>query len=163
MLTGTFAMPFYAGPPSLTRALDFVAALKAQDVVRVVSIFSPSFHVDIDEVRLAVETERMFNLMHWSTGIKVDVIVRKSDEYRVLEFERRVRQKVQNEKQEEREVWVASAEDLILSKLLWARDSGSELQRRDIKTLLGVELDRAYLDEWAAKLGVASLLTEIDS
>lgn len=35
------------------------------------------------------KAQRMFNLMHLSSGIKVDLIVRKSSEYRQLEFDRR--------------------------------------------------------------------------
>jgi hypothetical protein len=48
-----------------------------------------------------------------------------------------------------------------LSKLVWAKDSGSELQRRDVRTLLDDSIDRAYLDHWAARLGVAETLAEI--
>jgi hypothetical protein len=54
-----------------------------------------------------------------------------------------------------------SREDLVLSKLVWAKDSGSELQRRDVRTLLDDSMDRAYLDRWAARLGVAEALAEI--
>jgi hypothetical protein len=49
----------------------------------------------------------------------------------------------------------------ILSKLVWAKDSGSELQRRDVRTLLDDSMDRAYLDRWASRLGVAEALAEI--
>ena len=58
------------------------------------------------------------------------------------------------------DVWVVSREDLILSKLLWARDSGSELQRRDVRSLL-VDVDDAYLTAWAGRLGVDQLLREV--
>jgi hypothetical protein len=37
--------------------------------------------------------------------------------------------------------WITSREDLILSKLVWARDAGSELQLRDVKTLLKDSID----------------------
>jgi hypothetical protein len=56
---------------------------------------------------------------------------------------------------------IVSREDLILSKLVWAKDSGSELQRRDVRTLLDDSMDRAYLQRWAARLGVAEALVEI--
>jgi len=52
---------------------------------------------------------------------------------------------------------------LILSKLAWARDSRSEQQRRDVVLLLGAPLDRAYLEEWAAHLGLAGLLREVEN
>ena len=58
--------------------------------------------------------------------------------------------------------WIVSREDLILSKLVWAKDSGSELQRRDVRTLLDDSMDRAYLARWAARLGVAEALAEVE-
>jgi hypothetical protein len=57
--------------------------------------------------------------------------------------------------------WVVSREDLILSKLLWARESGSEMQRRDIRLLLDGDLDLDYLERWAKDLGVTGLLEEL--
>ena len=58
---------------------------------------------------------------------------------------------------------IVSVEDLILSKLEWSRESRSEQQRRDIGLLLDAPLDRAYLDEWAARLDLDGLLKEIEN
>ena len=57
--------------------------------------------------------------------------------------------------------WITSREDLILSKLVWARDSGSEMQLRDVRTLVDESVDWLYLKDWAAKLGVAAKLDEV--
>ena len=57
-------------------------------------------------------------------------------------------------------LWIVSVEDLILSKLEWSRESRSEQQRRDVKLLLEAPLDRAYLDEWAARLDLDGLPKE---
>jgi hypothetical protein len=56
--------------------------------------------------------------------------------------------------------WIATREDLILSKLVWARDAGSELQLRDVRSLLEEGPDVAYLRRWAAELGVATQLED---
>lgn len=154
MLTGSYAMAYYA-TPRMTRDLDLVVALGDGDVDSVVALFSPDFYVDADSVRDAVATQRLFNLMHLDSGIKVDFIVRKSSEYRQVEFGRRRAVDVGNA-----ETWIASREDLILSKLVRARDSGSELQRRDVRALLDAPVDRAYLERWAEQLGVTQLLRE---
>lgn len=82
--------------------------------------------------------------------------MRKSSEYRQVEFARRQPVQIQGVK-----TWIVSREDLILSKLVWAKDSGSELQRRDVKTLLDDSMDRAYLTQWATRLGVAEALAEV--
>lgn len=148
MLTGSFAMAYY-GQPRMTRDLDLVVAMSAGDVDRIVAVLSPDFYIDVDNVRDAVETERLFNLMHNESGIKVDLIVRKSTEYRQLEFSRRRRVVMESVS-----TWIVSREDLILSKLLWAREAHSELQLRDVRSMLDDSVDRQYLQKWARTLGV---------
>lgn len=60
-------------------------------------------------------------------------------------------------------VHVVSREDLVLTKLWWSLDSGSELQRRDVRSLLAgaTDLDWTYLRRWAQHLGVAELLEAV--
>ncbi|MDP2322781.1 MAG: hypothetical protein Q8N51_01995 [Gammaproteobacteria bacterium] len=58
---------------------------------------------------------------------------------------------------------VALVEGLILSKLVWARDGGSELQLRDVRALLDTAADSGYLRDWAARLGVSALLDKASS
>lgn len=50
---------------------------------------------------------------------------------------------------------------MIQSKLIWAKDSNSELQSRDIKNLLATQPDEDYLQDWAMKLGVLALLEDL--
>ena len=57
--------------------------------------------------------------------------------------------------------WITSREDLILSKLVWARDTGSEMQLRDVRTLIDEPVDWLYLKDWASKLGVVAKLDEV--
>jgi len=154
MLTGSFAMARYA-TPRMTRDLDIVVALRPEDVAQVVTAFSPDFYVDADDALAAATAERLFNLLHYGGGIKVDLIVRKSSEYRLLEFSRRQRVQLGAI-----ETWIVSREDLVLSKLVWARDAASELQMRDVRQLLAGPVDTEYLRRWAPVLGVESLLEE---
>ena len=155
MLTGSYALAYYT-TPRMTRDLDLVVALSERDVTSVSAIFSADFYVDEDDVRSAVQSERMFNLMHLESGIKLDFIVRKTSEYRQVEFARRQRVALAGVS-----LWIASREDLILSKLLWGKDSASELQKRDVRSLIDSSVDRAYIEQWAERLGVAAELSEI--
>lgn len=155
MLTGSFALGYY-GKPRMTRDLDFVVALLECHVGQLVKAFSPDFYIDEDEARTAIKTQRLFNLMHLSSGIKVDLIVRKDSEYRQLEFSRRRPVDLAGVA-----TWITSREDLILSKLVWARDANSDLQKRDVRSLLDESVDWAYLKDWAQKLGVGTMLEEM--
>ena len=155
MLTGSFALTFYA-TPRMTRELDFVVALRITDVETLADLFSPDFFVDAALVQAAITDQRLFNMMHYQSGIKIDVIVRKDAEYRLLEFARRVPFDLAGSTS-----WIVTKEDLILSKLVWAQAGASELQMRDVRTLLIEPLDREYLHTWAPQLGVATLPREI--
>ena len=90
--------------------------------------------------------------------MKVDFVVRKDTPYHREEFGRRRPGTVDGHT-----VWMVSAEDSILSKLLWAKDSRSELQLRDVRQLIAAQpnLDWAYVSRWAQQLGIADLLRQI--
>jgi hypothetical protein len=121
-----------------------------------VAAFGSDFYIDADAARTAIVSERMFNLMHLESGVKVDFIVRKSSDFRQVEFARRKPVAIAGIG-----TWIVSCEDLILSKLVWALESNSELQRRDIHQLLANPVDLDYIRKWAPHLGVTKLLKEL--
>ena len=51
----------------------------------------------------------------------------------------------------------------ILSKLLWAKETRSELQMRDIRQIILAQpaMDWSYLDMWATRLDLGALLREV--
>lgn len=149
------AMNYYA-QPRMTRDIDIVVALRRDDRDRVVELFDSDYYVSREEVERSIAQPSMFNLIHNDTIIKVDCIVRKQTEYRLAEFDRRRRVKIRDF-----ETWVVSKEDLILSKLVWAKDSHSEFQLRDVKNLVSTGCDGSYIDGWAAKLEVTELWKEV--
>lgn len=155
MLTGSMAMNYYA-QPRMTRDIDVVVALRPADAARVVQLFSPDYYVSREAVDSSIAHQSLFNLIHNESVIKVDCIVRKQNEYRLAEFNRRQRIKIENF-----ETWIVSKEDLILSKLFWAKDSHSELQLRDVKNLVSTGCDRDYIDRWTRELDVANLWQEV--
>lgn len=159
MLSGSTAVGVYA-TPRMTRDLDIVVALEPQDADRFVRLFADDFYCDADAVRRSAAARSIVNMIHLERVVKVDVVVRKDTPYRRLEFERRRRASIDGT-----EIWVVSPEDLILSKLAWAKDSRSEIQLGDAGTLLRsvAGLDRAYMEQWARELSVTTLLHEIQS
>ena len=159
MLSGSMALNFYA-QPRMTRDVDLVVELHAKDAERIVALFEPDFACDLEEIQSAIRSERMFNLIHTEKVVKVDFIVRKSTAYRKEEFQRRRRVEFLGTP-----IWVVAAEDLVLSKLAWAKDSHSDFQLRDVRNVLRMvkDLDWPYLEQWAGDLEVEELLTEVRS
>jgi predicted nucleotidyltransferase len=154
MLTGSLAMNYYAHP-RMTRDIDLVVALGPKDADRLIALFENDYYVPRNAVSRAIANETLFNLIHNESIIKVDCIIRKKTEYRRLEFERRRQIDFDDIR-----VWIVSKEDLIISKLHWARESHSEFQLRDVRNLLKSGYDVAYLQTWTEKLGLDSLLRE---
>lgn len=157
MLTGSMAMNYYA-QPRMTRDIDLVVALEPKDTDTIVRLFHPDYYVSRDAVMNSIAHESLFNLIHQESVIKVDCIVRKSSPYRLAEFERRQRIRI-----EDFWTWIASKEDLIISKLYCARDSHSELQRRDVKNLAVTGCDGVYIERWTKELGLDNLWQECRS
>lgn len=154
MLTGSIAMAVYAAP-RMTRDVDVVIECVPSDAQRLVELFEADCYIDPDAVRAAVASHGMFNIIHNDWVIKADLIIRKNEEYRRVEFDRRRRMDLAGF-----EASIVAPEDLILSKLVWSRESGSELQARDVRELVAAvpDLDWVYLMTWAQRLGVDEAL-----
>jgi hypothetical protein len=152
MLTGSIALSYYA-QPRMTRNIDLVAELAGREAKSVAALFAPDYYVSEADVGRAIAGDGMFNALHLGQLVKLDFIVRKDTPYRRHEFERRQRVRLPGF-----EAWIVSREDLILSKLAWAKDSGSEIQLRDVQALLAGGADRTYLERWAEELSVTELL-----
>jgi hypothetical protein len=154
MLTGSMAMSLYT-QPRMTRDIDFVLELMPKQVPQFVNTFSPEYYVEPESTLKASKGRKSFNLIHQESVIKVDCFVRPDSAFGKAEFSRRRAVHVRDF-----ETYVASKEDVIVSKLWWARSSHSEVQMRDVKNLLATDHDQHYVLDWAQKLGVEELLQE---
>ena len=154
MLTGSMAMNYYA-QPRMTRDIDVVIAISPDDVARVAALFRPDYYVSEENIRESIAHESIFNLIHQESVIKVDCIIRKNSEYRRMEFGRRQKISVLDFI-----TFIVSKEDLIISKLSWAKNSNSDVQLSDVRNLLATGYDDAYLRHWTRELGLDNLLNE---
>ena len=154
MLSGSVAMGYYA-QPRMTRDIDLVVELGHAQADALVAALAPEFYIDGEAAHEAVEARGMFNAIHSTLIVKVDFIVRKQSAYREAEFRRRRQVVIDGVR-----LSVVAPEDLILSKLDWARDTRSEIQLRDVRNLLDSvpDLDRSYVDQWVAVLGLGDVL-----
>jgi len=155
MLTGSMAMTCYAEPPA-TRDIELIVSLRPDDVERLVALFSPDYYISAEAVESAIARQSLFNLIHQKSGIKVGCIIRKQTEYHLVEFNRRKRIIFGDF-----ETWMVSKEDLVISRLLLAGSSESDLIFREVQNLVSAGCDRDYIGQWARELGLDKLWQEI--
>jgi D-ribose pyranose/furanose isomerase RbsD len=162
-LGGSYASAIH-GIPRQTHDVDLVVDLRQDRVRELVRALTGEFYVDEEAVARAVAERASCNLVHFATGIKVDLFVKGTSAFDVAEFERKVPVRLGDETPHE--VFVKSAEDTMLRKLLWYRLGGevSDRQWEDVRGILSVQagrLDMAYLFDWANRLGIRDLLDRL--
>jgi hypothetical protein len=154
MLVGSFASAFH-GAPRTTQDIDVVIAPNLGSLQKLVGKFpEDKYYVSRDAALQAYGAETLFNVVDFTTGWKIDFIIRKSREYNQHEFARRQEAELLGTK-----LYVASAEDVVLSKLEWAKLSDSERQIRDVAGILrtkGDVLDREYMHRWMQALNISA-------
>jgi hypothetical protein len=160
MVVGSFASSAY-GPIRTTQDADLIVDLPLSMVPGLVDMFCKDFYVDPGQAEQAVRGQRSFNLIHLGSFFKVDFFILADRPFMREEFSRRLARPL-GESGSAR-VWLATAEDTILSKLDWYRQGGevSELQWRDVVGVLKLQvgrLDFQYLRHWAQELGILGLL-----
>jgi hypothetical protein len=156
---GSVASSIY-GIPRTTLDADIVADIRPEYVHPLVKKLKPDYYIDEDSVRDAIRRRSSFNAIHLNTMLKVDVFIVKTRSFD-QEAVRRTQQRILEENN--RPVYLASPEDVILNKLEWYKMGGgvSDRQWNDILGVLkvqGTALDFAYLRKWASALDVADLL-----
>lgn len=148
MLTGSMAM-FQYSIYRMTADIDIVLELQSHHGQALIKNLEPAYVIPHNSVIRAIASERMFNVIHQETAFKIDCVMRKSTPFQITAFKRR--QKVDYHGMD---VYIITAEDLILSKLLWSIDSKSEKQLTDVKNLMRNHLDVKYIESWTEKIGV---------
>ncbi|MGA2178435.1 MAG: hypothetical protein ABSH15_02475 [Verrucomicrobiota bacterium] len=154
MLTGSMALNGY-DLPCVPHNLDFVVTLRPADAEVMVRLFSPDYDTSREAVDAAIAQRSFFNLFHRKSRLKVNCIVCQQINYRLMEFSRRQRVKFENFN-----TWIVSKEDLIISKLHWARKSRSPRHLRDVKNLAATGCDTTYIERWTRALGIFMLWQE---
>ena len=166
MLVGSLASMRY-GEPRLTLDIDIVVDLTFATAERLCLAFpEPDFYVSLPAALEAVRLRKQFNVLHPKSGMKIDFMIARQDEWGKCQIERRRR----IELYPGQEAYVAAPEDVILGKLLYYREGQSDKHLRDIAAMLqtsGDEIDRDDVSAWAAKLSVLdiwqAIVTRVDS
>jgi len=158
MIVGSVAASFY-GLTRATHDLDVVISLTSEGVEGLSAALGEDFYVDEQAALEAVDRHDMFNVVQMDSGVKVDFWMLRDDEFARTQFSRR-----QCLDFEGVPACVASAEDTVLSKLLWYQITPSDRQLSDVRGILELRKDRLdwdYLSDWAKRLGIGELLKRI--
>jgi hypothetical protein len=150
-LTGFMASNYW-GIPRTTHDLDFVIQLPPSTVPEIVRSFRGDFYIDEAAVRAAYRAPYQFNAIDSRSSLKVDFWFPKPDAFDQETLRRKVQVILFGER-----AWIATAEDVILHKLVWNRITPSERQLGDAAGVVAVQadaLDKAYLARWAETLGL---------
>ncbi|MFM8862015.1 MAG: hypothetical protein ACKOIA_06135 [Acidimicrobiia bacterium] len=142
-----------------TQDIDVVILVDPAEVPGLVpTLESANLYVPHRAATAALAATGSFNVLDPTTAGKVDIFVcAADDEFEAMRLRRRVRAEVFGVP-----TWVATPEDVILSKLRWRTESASEVQWRDCFELAAInDLDREHLRRWAETLGIASDLEEL--
>lgn len=159
-ITGGYAVSIW-GRLRATFDIDVIIELpmpKKEQFMEAMKLLAEISFLDEGELKKAIKDYGGFNFIHGDSGIKIDFWVVGKDDFSRAKLERRIAQKIGNQK-----VYFLSPEDLILSKLMWAKDSQSELQLGDIESIIKIQknLDWNYLWEWSEKQSTRKILEKL--
>lgn len=157
MLVGSVASSLQ-GDPRTTNDVDFVTALRTAQVERFSTALGEDFDVDQQALSDAMASGGSWNIFYSPWMSKIDLFALGGSEFHRTQLSRSIKMAIGADR-----LTILRADDLVLSKLLWYRDGGgvSEQQWRDVLGVLRVSaktIDFEYLREWAARLGIQTLL-----
>jgi predicted nucleotidyltransferase len=163
VVVGSFASSM-RGLYRMTADIDIVADLQPAQVHSFVESLQEKFYIDEQAVRRAVSRHGSFNAIHFDAVFKVDIFVAKGDDFTRQQLARRRAEKITPDAPQE--IYVATAEDTLIAKLLWYRSGGevSRVQWSDVLGIVGTQgsgLDVEYLRDWAMRLEVSDLLERL--
>jgi len=154
LLSGSFASNYY-GIPRSTRDADFVLQTPGavgQDVAKRLGndfVFDPQLSFETNTGTFREE------LRHKKSAFKVELFLLSQDPHDQSRFARRREVRLH-----QRRLWLPSPEDVVVTKLRWARGKDKE-DARDVMAVQRDTLDWAYIERWCREHGTLAALQEV--
>ena len=154
------------GEPRATQDLDLVVKIPIKSIYKLSKeLEKRDMLVPAEIITDTIAEDRAdipINAIHMYSGLKADLYpVREGDELRQSAFQRREQV---DYGPPIGKVYIHSAEDLILYKLIYFGLSQQSKHSRDIAAILKAkkdDLDLDYIEEWVTRLGLSSLWKEM--
>lgn len=155
-ITGSIASMFY-GEPRFTNDIDVVADIKLEHIRGLLKLFpEDTFFIDEDTLRDAIKNRSQFNIIHPASGLKIDIVIPKADDFNKSRF-KRIKEVSPIEKMLAN---LASPEDVIVMKMRYYKEGESEKHLRDIASILkisGSKIDKKYIGLWVKKFNLMNI------
>ena len=160
LVCGSFASGSF-GEPRMTLDIDIIVQLTRDSVVTLCAEFSdPEFYVSLAAAQDALRSNKQFNVIHPETGNKVDFMIAGRDEWSRGQLERRRLVSLLPDLHG----YTASPEDIIISKMRYYKEGGSEKHLRDCAGVLVVQretIDRDYIVQWCEYFHLTEIWQQI--
>jgi hypothetical protein len=159
-ITGSVASSIH-GEPITSIDVDIVMNMRPDQASRLVTKLGSRFYADADVVCRACVDHSMTNVIHRESCLKFDLSILPNTPYYREVFRRRVQVACLGS---DAKVWVVSAEDIVLMKLVWRKSTGSRKQWENALSVVRTQrnrLDWAYLHRWAVELDINADLDDL--
>ncbi|HQU44740.1 MAG TPA: hypothetical protein PK867_18135 [Pirellulales bacterium] len=158
MLVGSLSSNFY-GIPRATQDADFVIELGEVALDELRQRLGPAFHFDRQTTFETVSMTVRHVVQVPECNFKIELFRLSDADHDQERFRRRQRAQVLG-----REVWLPTAEDVVITKLYWAATRAPAKDRDDVRHVIAIQGDRLdwdYIHSWADRHGTRALLDEI--
>lgn len=158
MLVGSYSSNFY-GRPRSTKDADFVGEIDEGQWRIVSTALGEDFHVDRQMSFETVTMTTRYIVHHTSTPFKIELFQLSSDDHDQERFRRRSEVDFEG-----RSVWIPTPEDVIITKLRWARVGNRSKDATDVTGVLaarGGSLDLTYIRYWTDRHGTRRLFEQL--
>lgn len=153
MTVGSIASNAY-GEYRVTNDIDVIVMLARDNADRVTNTFpDEEFYCppgDVIKLEAARAQRGHFNLIHHETGFKADIYLATGERFETWALEHRRDVEVAGTT-----AWIAPPEYVIVGKLEFYREGGSEKHLRDVRSMLAVtDIDRELVEREVAARGL---------
>jgi len=158
MLVGSYSSNAY-GIPHSTQDADFVIELGEAAIGELASRIAPSIRINPQMSFETVTMTRRYIADVVGTPFKIEFFLLDADPHNQERFRRRRQISLLD-----RQVWLPTVEDVIVTKLHWALLGRRSKDREDVRDVIAVQSDRIdwdYVHKWCEQHGTRALLDEI--
>jgi hypothetical protein len=158
MLVGSFSSNYY-GLPRSTKDADFVVQIEHQLLNPFAALLGPDFDLDRQMSFETITSTMRYRLRHTRSAFLIELFELSSDPHDQMRFSRQKRTQFLDS-----EVFVPTAEDVIITKLRWSKHGQRAKDVDDVKNVLRVQagsLDLPYIRDWCDRHGTRNLFERL--